>query len=169
MEGHGFGVNYAERNFLFHNLGGRFAEVGREAGAAMRRVAVHRGLAVGDFENRGFLDAVVTELDGSPVLLRNRSAQPASQSHWIAIKTVGTKSNRDGFGARIEVKAGGRVQVQEVRANSSFLSASDPRTHFGLGPATRVDEITIHWPSGTVDTLRNQAADQFLVIKEGQR
>ena len=169
VEGHGFGVNYAERNFLFHNLGGHFAEVGREAGAAMRRAGVHRGLAVGDFENRGFLDVVVTELDGSPVLLRNRSAKPGSQTHWIAIKTVGTKSNRDGFGARIEVKAGGRTQVQEVRANSSFLSASDPRAHFGLGEATRVEEITIHWPSGRVDTVRNQAADQILVVKESQR
>jgi hypothetical protein len=83
------------------------------------------------------------------------------------MKTVGKQSNRDGFGARIEVTAGGRTQIQEVRANSSFLSASDPRTHFGLGTATRVEKISIRWPSGRVDTLRNQAANQFQVVEEG--
>ncbi len=166
VDGHAFGVTYAERNFLFHNLGGRFSEVGREAGEALRRAGVHRGLAVGDFQNKGFLDAIVTQLDGSPILLRNKTLKKASESHWIAIRTVGTNSNRDGFGARIEVEAGGRTQVQEVRANSSFLSASDPRTHFGLGSATRVDKITVRWPSGLVDTLRDQAVDRFLVVKE---
>jgi hypothetical protein len=114
------------------------------------------------------MDALVTQLDGPPVLLRNRTAATPSESHWIAIRTVGGKSNRDGFGARIEVKAGGRTQAEEVRANSSFLSASDPRTHFGLGKATQADEITIHWPSGAVDTIRNQAANQFLVVEEGK-
>ncbi|HEV2117494.1 MAG TPA: CRTAC1 family protein, partial [Terriglobales bacterium] len=167
VDGHSFGVTYAERNLLFHNLIGHFSEVGLQAGEAMRRPGVHRGLAVGDFENKGLLDVVVTQLDGSPILLRNKTAKRPAESHWIAIKTVGRKCNRDGFGARIEVKAGGRTQVQEVRANSSFLSASDPRSHFGLGTATRVDEITIHWPSGTVDTIRNQAADRFLVVEEG--
>jgi len=167
VDGHSFGVTYAERNFLFHNQLGRFAEVGLQAGEALRRKAVHRGLAVGDFENKGFLDVVVTQLDGSPVLLRNSTAKTASATHWISMKTVGKQSNRDGFGARIEVTAGGRMQIQEVRANSSFLSASDPRTHFGLGTATRVDKISIRWPSGRVDTLRNQAANQFLVVEEG--
>jgi len=165
VDGHSFGVAYAERNFLFHNLGGRFAEVGLEAGQALRQTGVHRGLAVGDFENKGLLDLVVTQLDGAPVLLRNHPAK--GRSHWIAIKTVGRKSNRDGFGARIEVKAGGRTQVQEVRANSSFLSASDPRTHFGLGAAAQVDEITIHWPSGIVETIGKQPADQILTVREG--
>ncbi len=133
----------------------------------MHRPGVHRGLAVGDFENKGFLDVIVTQLDGAPILLRNHPLKPSTQTHWIAIKTVGKRSNRDGFGARIEVEAGGRTQVQEVRSNSSFLSASDPRAHFGLGTATRVERITVHWPSGAVDTVRDQAADQFLVIKEG--
>ncbi len=165
VDGHAFGVSYAERNFLFHNLGGRFAEVGLEVGQALRQTGVRRGLAVGDFENKGFLDLVVTQLDGAPVLLRNHPAK--ARNHWIAIKTVGRKSNRDGFGARIELKAGGRTQVQEVRSNSSFLSASDPRTHFGLGAAAQVDEITIHWPSGTVDTIRKQPADQTLTVEEG--
>jgi hypothetical protein len=166
VDKHGFGVSYAERNLLFHNLGGRFAEVGLHAGAAMLRKGVHRGLAVGDFENQGRLEVVLTQLDGPPILLRNRPVA-GEKYHWISIKTIGKRSNRDGFGARIEVTAGGLTQLQEVRANSSFLSASDPRTHFGLGRATRVETIKIHWPSGTVDTIRDQAADQILMVEEG--
>jgi hypothetical protein len=81
---------------------------------------------------------------------------------------VGKKSNRDGFGARVEVKSGSQLQSAEVRANSSFESASDPRLHFGLGTATRVDSITVHWPSGTVDNIGSQAADQELCIEEGK-
>jgi enediyne biosynthesis protein E4 len=107
---------------------------------------------------------LVTVLDGSPVLLRNQSA---NKGHWLRIKTVGKKSNRDGLGARIEVTAGGLKQSAEVRANSSFESASDPRLHFGLGAATQVDSITVHWPSGSVDRIAGQAVDQELVIEEG--
>jgi hypothetical protein len=81
---------------------------------------------------------------------------------------VGTKSNRDGFGARVEVKAGNLSQYAEVRANSSFESASDPRLHFGLGAMTKVDSIVIHWPSGKVDSLSNQNADQELTVEEGR-
>ena len=114
--------------------------------------------------NRGNEDLLVTVLDGSPLLLRNQSAR---KEHWLRIKTVGKKSNRDGFGARIEVTAGGMTQSAEVRANSSFESASDPRLHFGLGPATQVDSIAIRWPSGSVDHIGRQGADQELVIEEG--
>jgi hypothetical protein len=85
----------------------------------------------------------------------------------LRIKTVGTHSNRDGFGARVEVRTGGLRQSEEVRANSSFESASDPRLHFGLGAAAQVDSIVIHWPSGKVDTLGPENADQELVIQEG--
>ena len=80
---------------------------------------------------------------------------------------MGKKSNRDGFGARVEIKAGNLKQSAEVRANSSFESASDPRLHFGLGAATRVDSIAVHWPSGNVDNIGSQAADQELFIEEG--
>jgi enediyne biosynthesis protein E4 len=86
----------------------------------------------------------------------------------LRIKTVGTTSNRDGFGARVEVKAGGLTQYDEVRANSSFESASDPRLHFGLGTATQVDSILVRWPSGKVDSMGSQAADKELLIEEGK-
>jgi len=159
-----FGVTYAERPLLFHNLqDGKFAEIGGHAGAALSRRYVGRGAATADFWNNGAVDLLVSVLDGSPLLLRNRTAP---LGHWLTIKTIGTRSNRDGFGARVEIKAGGVTQTAEVRANSSFESASDPRLHFGLGGATEIQSIVIRWPSGIVDRLGPQAADQELVIKE---
>jgi hypothetical protein len=163
VDGHSFGVSYAERPLLFHNERGRFQEVSLRSGSDLAKARVARGAAVGDFLNRGRQDILISVLDSSPILLRNSGAVPG---HWLRVKTVGTRSNRDGFGARIEVKAGGVTHVDEVRANSSFESASDPRLHFGLGAAARVDVITIRWPSGVVDVIKGEAADQELVIEE---
>jgi len=165
VDHHSFGVTYAERPLLFHNLrNGKFEEIGMNSGLALTRRYVARGAATADFFNTGREDLLVSVLDGPPLLLRNRTSTPG---HWLRIKTIGTRSNRDGFGARVEVKAGGITQMAEVRANSSFESASDPRLHFGLGAATRVDSITIHWPSGKVETLGPQSVDQELVVREG--
>jgi enediyne biosynthesis protein E4 len=165
VDGHSFGVTYAERAFLFRNLGnGKFDEIGMQAGPDMTKRRVARGLAVGDFFNRGKLDVLMSVLDGSPVLLRNESAT----GHWLRIKLRGTQSNRDAFGARVELTAGKVTQIDEVRANSSFESASDPRLHFGLGNATVVDSITVRWPSGKVDQTKNEAADQELLIEENK-
>ena len=164
VDQHSFGVTYAERYLLFHNLhGGKFEEVGKQAGPPFQPDFVARGAAVADFDNDGGLDLLVAHLGGPPALLRNDS----KRGHWIRIKTIGTRSNRDGFGARIEVAAGGLTQLGEVRANSSYLSASDRRIHFGLGAATMVDSISIHWPSGTTDKLVNEKVDQDLVVREG--
>jgi enediyne biosynthesis protein E4 len=166
VDQHSFGVTYAERPFLFHNLGnGKFEEIGLGAGAAVARRYVGRGAVAADFENRGAEDLLMTVLDGPPVLLRNRTR---NRNHSITIKAIGTESNRDGFGARIRVKAGSLVQDAEVRANSSFESASDPRVHFGLGAAEKIDQITVRWPSGKVDEVGPESVDQELVIKEGQ-
>ncbi len=165
VDHHSFGVTYAERSLLFHNLrNGKFEEIGMKSGLALTRRYVARGAAAADFFNSGREDLLVSVLDGPPLLLRNQTAKPG---HWLRIKAVGTRSNRDGFGARVEVKAGGLTQMAEVRANSSFESASDPRLHFGLGAATRVDSITIHWPSGKIETLGPQSVDQELVLREG--
>jgi len=166
VDQHSFGIAYAERPLLFHNLReGKFSEIGTKAGPTLSRQYVARGAATADFFNRGAEDLLVSVLDGSPLLLRNQSSP---RGHWLRIKTIGTRSNHDGFGARVEVKAGSLTQTAEVRANSSFESASDPRLHFGLGTATKVDSIVVHWPSGKVDHLDNQAADQELVIEEGR-
>jgi hypothetical protein len=106
---------------------------------------------------------LVAHLGEPPSLLLNES----KQGHWIRIKTIGTRSNRDGYGARVEVTANGMTQMDEVRANSSYLSASDARLHFGLGDAKIVDAIRVIWPSGVVDIVKNEKADQDLVIREG--
>jgi hypothetical protein len=165
VDGHSFGVTYAERPLLFHNLkDGKFEELGLRSGAALSRRYVGRGAASADFFNRGRQDVLMSVLDGPPVLLRNESA---GVGNWIRIKAVGTHSDRDGFGARVELRAGGLTEYAEVRANSSFESASDPRLHFGLGPATRVDSIVVRWPSGQVDKIGQQAANQELRIEEG--
>jgi hypothetical protein len=134
------------------------------AGAALGRRYVARGAATGDFFNDGREGLLVSVLDGSPLLLRNQN----SRGHWLRIKTVGVRSNRDGFGARVEVKTGQVTQVGEVRANSSFESASDPRLHFGLGSANRLDSIVVHWPSGVIDRVEDQTVDQEIVIEEGK-
>jgi hypothetical protein len=164
VDQHSFGVTYAERPLLFQNLkNGKFGEIGLRAGAALRLPYVGRGLASGDFQNRGQEDLVMTVLNSSPVLLKNEST---GTGHWILIKAVGTKSNRDAFGARIQISAGGLTQTAEVRGNSSFESASDPRVHFGLGAADHVDNITVHWPSGQVDKTGPEPGGEEVVIKE---
>lgn len=166
VDQHSFGVTYAERPLLFRNLGnGKFEEIGSRAGAALTRRYVARGAATADFLNRGVQDLLLSVLDGSPVLLRN-ATQPGK--HWLRLKLVGSRSNRDGFGARVEIRAGGLAQSAEARANSSFESANDPRLHFGLGGATAVDSIVVRWPSGKVDTLARESAGQELVIEEGK-
>ena len=166
VDQHSFGVTYAERPFLFRNLkDGKFDEIGLRVGGALSKRYVGRGLAAGDFGNRGLEDLVMTVLDGSPVLLRNRTP---GTGYWITIKTIGAVSNRDGFGARVQVKAGGVVQNAEVRANSGFESASDPRLHFGLGAASEIDGITVRWPSGKVDEIGHEPSDQELIIEEGR-
>jgi hypothetical protein len=166
VDGHSFGVTYAERPFLFHNLAdAKFEEVGQRSGAGLRKARVGRGAAVGDLLNDGQQEMVATALDADAILLRNRNRPPG---HWLRIRLVGTRSNHDGFGARVEVKTGAVVQGQESRANSSFESASDPRLHFGLGEVQRVDSISIHWPSGKVETLPGEDADQGLTVEEGK-
>ena len=166
VEGQSFGVGYAEQPFLFHNLrDGKFEELGQKSGGALAKKYVGRAALTADFWNRGRQDLLITNLDGSPVLLRN---EVPSVGHWLQIKTIGGKSNRDGFGARIEITADGSTRYAEVRAESSFESSSDPRLHFGLGAATKVDAIVIRWPSGQIDKLGSEAADQELIVQEGR-
>jgi enediyne biosynthesis protein E4 len=166
VDQYSFGVTYAERPLLFRNLGkGKFEEIGLKAGSVLAHRYVARGAAAADFFNDGREDLLVSVLDGSPLLLRNQSQR---QGHWLRIKTIGVRSNRDGFGARVEVKAGALSQVEEVRANSSFESASDPQLHFGLGSAALVDSIVVHWPSGAIDRVGPLRADQQVVIEEGK-
>jgi hypothetical protein len=165
VDEHSFGITYAERALLFHNQkAGRFEEVGLRSGPALAQRRVRRGLAVADIYNDGALAVLISNLDGSPTLLRNVS-KPSG--HWIRLKLVGTRSNRDAYGARVEIVAGGLKQVDEVRANSSYLSASDARLHFGLGGATRVEGVIVRWPSGLVEKVASVAVDRETEIREG--
>ncbi len=169
VEGQSFGVGYAERPFLFHNLGfqtkiGKFEEVGEKAGPALAKKYVGRAALTADFWNRGRQDLLITNLDASPILLRN---EVPALGHWLRIRTIGSKSNRDGFGAKIEITVEGSTRYAEVHAGSSFESSSDPRVHFGLGVATKVDAIVIRWPSGQVEKLGPESADQEIVVREG--
>jgi hypothetical protein len=165
VDEHSFGITYAQRALLFHNLrDGRFEEVGLRAGPALVSRRVSRGLAVADVYNDGALAVLISNLDGSPTLLRNASKP---RGHWVRLKLVGTRSNRDAYGARVEIFAGGLKQVDEVRANSSYLSASDARLHFGLGGVTRVDGVIVRWPSGLAEKIASVPVDRETVIHEG--
>jgi hypothetical protein len=158
------GSNYEEPRILYHNLGkGTFADISASAGPGINMHASSRGLAVGDLWNDGRISAVITNLNAAPSLLVN---QVRNSNHWIAIRTVGTKSNRDGIGARISVKAGARTWVDEVRSGSSYNSSSDMRVHFGLGSATKVDSVQIRWPSGLLERFDNLPADSIQTLKE---
>jgi enediyne biosynthesis protein E4 len=165
VDEHAFGVTYAQRALFFHNLrDGRFEEIGLGAGPALRQRRVSRGLAVADFNKDGAVGALITNLDSGPTLLRNVSKP---RGHWVRLKLIGVHSNRDAYGARVEIVAGGLKQVDEVRANSSFLSASDSRLHFGLGSATRVDQVAVRWPSGLAEKFASVPVDRETVIREG--
>jgi hypothetical protein len=159
------GSTYEEPRILYHNLGkGTFADISASAGPGINMHASSRGLAVGDLWNDGRISAVIANLNAVPSLLVN---QLRNSNHWIAIRTVGTKSNRDGIGARILVKTGARTLVDEVRSGSSYNSSSDLRVHFGLGSATKVDSVQIRWPSGLKETFDNLPANSIQTLKEG--
>jgi hypothetical protein len=149
---------------VFRNQGnGRFTELGEEAGPGISARHVSRGCAFGDFDNDGDLDVVIMNQNEAPSLLRNDA--PAT-NHWLKVRLEGTKSNRSAIGGRVTVRYGGKLQAQEVMSQSSYLSANDPRLHFGLG-AEKTADIEVHWPLGGTDTLKSVAANQLVIIREG--
>jgi len=151
-------------NLLFRNQGdGTFVELGSEAGPGITTPHCGRGAAFGDFDNDGDMDVLIMNVNEPPSLLRN-DAPPGN--HWLKIRLEGTKSNRSAIGARVLVRYGGKVQVQEQMSGTSFICSNDPRLHFGLGTATTVD-IEVHWPSGLVETHKAVAAGQLLTLREG--
>lgn len=149
-------LHYRERPMLALNHNGRFeaADPGSDAAVA------GRGAAFGDLNNDGWMDVVMTVLGGRPIVFRNRGGR----AHWITISLIGTHSNRDGLGARIQVNG----KSQYATSSGSYLSASDKRVHFGLG-ASKTANITINWPSGVHQSLENVPADQFIQVKEAEQ
>jgi hypothetical protein len=116
-----------------------------------------------DYDNDGRMDILVTAMADRVFLLRNRGH---NKNHWLMLDLQGTKSNREGFGARITLVSGGRKQYAEARCPSAFLGQSDRRVHFGLGQAATVEKIEIKWPSGAAQVLENVPADKILKVKE---
>jgi len=158
------GSNYEEPRIFYHNNGnGTFSEISASAGPGITTPSSSRGLAIGDFWNDGKLSAVVSNMNAPPSLLIN---QVTNGNHWVAIKTEGVKSNRDGLGARIRVKVGPRILVDEVRSGSSYISNNDRRVHFGLGSLTWIDWIEIRWPSGLTEMFEKPGIDRILALKE---
>lgn len=148
-----------------NNRDGTFTEVSAEFGAILTENRASRGVAFGDLDNDGDVDLMITDLDGSPQLLRNDNG---NANNSILIKTVGVKSNRSGIGARIKVVAGDLTQTDEVRSGDSYISQSDQRLHFGLEKKTKIDLIEVRWPNGTVDKITGVGVNRIITIKEGQ-
>jgi hypothetical protein len=153
-----------QEHTLFRGLGGgRFADVSEAAGPVLSVRTVARGACFADYDNDGKVDAFLVNLGARGTLLHNVST---NTGHWVAIKLKGTKSNRDGIGARVEVLAGGKRWTAERVAGSGYLSQNDDRLHFGLGGAESVDKILVHWPSGREQTVDKQGVDRVLTIEE---
>jgi hypothetical protein len=157
--------NSPQHDTMFENVGGKFfVDVSREMGADFLRKGYQRGSAFGDLNNDGSLDLVVTSLNQPPRILMNSGD---SRNHWLVLSLTGRKSLRDAIGAKVQLTTGsGRVLHNHVAISVGFMSSSDKRVHFGLGPETKISSIEIRWPSGVQQVLRNVAADQFLKVEE---
>ena len=154
-----------QSSLLRNNGDGTFADVSLQAGSFFQTQIVSRGACFADYDNDGYVDAFIVTLGGKGILLHN-TPPAGKRNHWLTIKLVGTRSNRDGFGASLEAIAGDLHQWVQSTSASGYLSQNDPRPHFGLGQHAVVDTLTIHWPSGTVQTLHDIKADQVLKITE---
>jgi hypothetical protein len=155
---------YPQEHTLFRGLGnGKFADVSRDAGPVLSERTTARGACFADYDNDGKVDAFVVNLGGKGTLVHNVSTDTG---HWVAIKLKGVKSNRDGIGAKVEVFAAGKRQTAERVAASGYLSQDDSRLHFGLGAATTIDKLLVHWPSGREQTLEKLAVDRVLTVEE---
>jgi hypothetical protein len=179
------GSNFQEPRILYHNNGnGTFTDVSATSGPGIITASSSRGLAIGDLWNDGRLAAVISNMNAPPSLLVNEVRTP---NHWITLRLTGsfpaaktksqatstapgaviTKSSRDAIGARIRVKAGFRILIDEVRSGSSFISNNDMRVHFGLGSVTKIDWVEVRWPSGLVERFDGVSVDTFQNLKEG--
>jgi len=158
-------TSYEQRNLLLQNDGmGKFKDVGPASGPGFALKKPSRSLSAADIDNDGDLDLLIGNVGQTADLLRNDGG---NNNNSLSIRTVGSKSNRDGIGARLKLTVGGKVLLQEVKAGSSYLSQSDLRVHFGMGKAPRAERLEIRWPSGAVEVLQDVEANQILTVTEG--
>jgi hypothetical protein len=163
------GATYMQRKLLFRNLGNRrFGEVGRMAGPAFAAERVSRGLAVGDIDNDGDLDILVSNNGQDAELLRNDVPRGGTRANALLVRLRGAGRNTDAIGARVRLTSGSRTQIRDIKAGSSYLSQNDLRAHFGLGTAARADRLEVVWPSGRTEAVTNVAANQIVTIEEGK-
>jgi enediyne biosynthesis protein E4 len=166
IEEHSSHVTYKEPFLLFHNDGGKLANVSASAGPAFLQDFAGRGLAVGDFDNDGALDVLVAINNGPPVLLKNMAA---ADNHWLGLRLVGRKSNPDAIGAKIIWQAGDLKRSRLKIGGGSYLSSHDPREVLGIGKRPKIDRLEIHWPrpSEHVETFTDLPIDRYITIVEG--
>ena len=158
-------VSYKEPLLMYRNAGrGEFDKVSDSLGPDFVRPIVGRGLATADYDNDGDIDIVTNNRSDFPSLLRNDGG---NTNNWLTVQLVGTKSNRDGVGASLKLTSEGFVQVEQAKGGMSYMSASDPRIHFGLAKRAKIASLEITWPSGQIDRLTNLAINQIITVKEG--
>jgi hypothetical protein len=159
-------VKYHEPLLLFQNVGGKYKNVSEQSGPVFGKSFSARGMAVGDFNNDGGIDALVAVNDGAPILLRNNVGK---ENHWLGVQLVGTKSNRDAVGARLTYKAGDLTRSRMKTGGGSFLSSHDPRMLLGMGKRAKLDWLDVQWPQpgGAVERFTNLPTDRYITIMEG--
>ena len=157
-------AGYEQRKVVYRNVNGRFEDVSERLGPPVTTPKAGRGTAFGDVDGNGTIDVVVNNVHAAPDLFLT-TAPP--QNHWSLLRLVGTQSNRNAIGARVTLRAGTLVQVNEVRGGGSYLSQNDLRVHFGLGTLTRIDRIDVRWPNGREESWRDQQPDHLVTLTEG--
>ena len=157
--------SYQEPKLMFHNLGqGKFDKVSDQLGPDFMKLTAGRGLATADFDNDGDIDILVNNRGDAPQLLRNDGG---NANNWLTVRLIGVKSNRDGIGASLKLVSEGFTQFDQAKGGTSYMSASDPRIHFGLEQRKTIESLEITWPSGTVDKLASVSINQIIAVKEG--
>jgi hypothetical protein len=156
-------TDYAEPKTVYRNLSGTFQDVTKRLGPDLADARVSRAAAFADFDNDGDVDVLVTNNGDRPQLFRNDGG---NRNHWLEVRLIGTRSNRDGIGAKVKIAANGASQIEEAKGGMSYQAAHDPRLHFGLGNATRIATLNVCWPSGAGTKLTDLPADQCITIKE---
>lgn len=157
-------IRYKEPAILYRNERGKFVDISDAAGPAFLETHSSRGLAFADYDNDGFIEALINNQNEPPSLLKRFA--PAGANHWITLRLEGVKSNRSAIGAKVRVTAGGFTQLDEVRSGGSYLSQNDLRLHFGLGAAAKIDKVEVVWPSGARQVETNLPVDRLTAIRE---